>query len=167
MGAADRDTRRRLGLNGHANTNEELVATAGRDRAAPQDVKGLEVEVDRVGVAAEVDQLPHLPSAEHREERRRVLKMACHRAQARHRLVVLVDDGDHGRIGAVLVGRLGQLAHGQHVRHVLELLLDERDGTPDGASEVCAGGSGEVGGGEPGRPEEILKRDDQRGSGGG
>ena len=49
----------------------DLVA----DRASREDLERVEVEVDRVRVAGEVDQLPDLVLAEHREERRRVLEV--------------------------------------------------------------------------------------------
>src|SRR5690349_7105238 len=81
------------------------VAGGGdRDGAAAEDVEGLQVDVDRVGVFGEVDQLPYLPPAEHREERRRILEVDGRGAQAGQYLAVRIDDGDHGRAG-VAVGR--------------------------------------------------------------
>ncbi len=107
------------------------------------------MDVDRVGVAGEVDQLPYLPPAEHREECRRVLEVDGRGAQAGQCLAVLADDGDHGRLG-VAVGRYGEVPQRHHVRPAVEFLLGERDGAPDRAAEVRLGGSGDVGGQAPG-----------------
>src|SRR4029077_12473650 len=45
------------------------------DRAAREDLERVEVEMDRVRIAGEVDELPDLVHAEHREEGRPVLEM--------------------------------------------------------------------------------------------
>jgi hypothetical protein len=103
-------------------------------RPARQDLERVEVEVDRVGVAGEVDHLPDLVLAQHREERGRVLEVGGGDAVARRLLAVR--DG-HQRPFVVLGGRR-QLPHGQHVRLALHLPLDERDRTPPRAGEgVC------------------------------
>src|SRR6266446_7194268 len=128
---------------------DPVAGDGDRDRAPGEDVEGLQVDVDRVGVAGEVDQLPYLPPAEHREECRRVLEVDGRGAQAGQCLAVLADDGDHGRAG-VAAGRYGEFPHRHHVRPAVEFLLGERDGAPDCAAEVRLGGSGDVGGQAPG-----------------
>jgi hypothetical protein len=58
------------------------------DRPAGEDLKRVEVEVNRVGVAGQVDQLPDLVLAEHRKERRRVLEVGGDDAVAGDVIVV-------------------------------------------------------------------------------
>ena len=105
----------------------DLVA----DRLARQDLERVEMEVDRVRIPGQVDQLPDLVLAEHREEGRRVLE-------------VCGDDAVPGGFAAVAhrherpvvrVGRRRELPHRQHVRLVLHLSFDERDRTPTRAGQ--------------------------------
>ena len=70
-------------------------------------------------------------SAEHREERRRVLEVGGDDAVAGG--FVAVDDGDERPV-VVVVGER-ELAHGEHVRLAVELALDERDRPPRRAGE--------------------------------
>src|SRR5256884_9501611 len=102
------------------------VSLSPRSLAPGEDVEGLQVDVDRVGVAGEVDQLPYLPPAEHREECRRVLEVDGRGAQAGQGLAVLADDGGPGRLG-VAVGRYGGVPPRPHRRPAVEFLLGGGD----------------------------------------
>ncbi len=104
----------------------DLVA----DRASRQDLKRVEVDVDRVGVACQVYELPDLVVAEHRKEGRHVLEVRSNGAIPRCHVIV----GDGQQTGAVRILYPCELAHGEHVRLAFELALDERNRP---ASRAC------------------------------
>ena len=116
-------------------------------RVSVEDLERVEVEVDRMGVAGEVDEPPDLGSVEHREERGGVLEAGRDRAPARDAFLAValrLDERDDGLVGA---GVGDELAHGQHRRRAFDLglLLDERDRADDGAGELVAARPPEVG----------------------
>src|SRR5437660_4286942 len=81
------------------------------------------MEMDRVRVAREVDDLPDLVLAERRKEGGGVLEVRGDRAVA-DRLLAFAESEERS---AVVVARDLELAHGEHVWLVVELSLDERD----------------------------------------
>ena len=113
-----------------------------------EDLERVEVDVDRVGVAGEVDQPPDLRLMERREEGGGVLEASSDRAPASEPLLTVrlrFHERDEG-LGGGWVG--GQLAHGQHGRCAFDLglLFDERDRADDGAGELVAARPPKVGG---------------------
>src|SRR6185437_14518232 len=95
----------------------DLVA----DRSARQDLERVEMEVDRVRIPGQVDQLPDLVLAEHREKRGRVLEVRGDRAVAGGLLTVA--DGDE-RSGVIVAG-VSELPQGKHDGPVVDLSFDE------------------------------------------
>ena len=105
----------------------------------------VEVHVDRMGVAGEVDEPPYLGSTEHREERGGVLESGRHGAPSTGsgRVPVRLDDRDDAVVGA---GVFDELAQGEHGRLVglVGAELDERDccggaRLPSASCARCAG----------------------------
>ena len=101
----------------------DLVA----DGASSEDLKRVQVDVDGVCVAGEIDQLPDLIPAQDREECRGVLEMGGDGSVAYGLLIVgAVGDGDHGPVWSSTGDH--EFAHGEHVGFAFEFALDERDG---------------------------------------
>ena len=130
---------------------------SGRDRGgvdlhddgnAVEDLEGVEVDVDRVGVLGQVDEPPDLGLVEHGEERGGILEAGGDGAPARDALRT-VRSRFHERDEGLVRARVGrQLPHGQHGRPARDrgLLFHEGDRTDDGTGQLGAARSPNVGG---------------------
>ena len=126
---------------------DPVLGLLDRRRVPVEDLERVEVEVDRMRVAGEVDEPPDLGSVQHREEGGGVLEARRDRAPARDAFLTVrlrLDERDDGLVGAWVED---ELAHGQHRRRALDLglLFDERDRADDGAGELVAARPPEVG----------------------
>src|SRR5712672_4108703 len=108
---------------GDGDVFDAVVGDLVADGAPGEDLERVEVDVDGVGVAGEIDQLPDLIPAEYREEGRGVFEVGGGDAVAGGLLTV--GDGDD-RPDVVVVGD-HELAHGEHAGFTFELALDQRD----------------------------------------